>query len=269
MKVFEVLPSELIFMASYLGADEFFGLQNPFFGMSEKETQSALADAQSSLAEKKYASLDFDGNFTPVESIELMSEVCSHCDSYITVDVMEKGIEQAPVRFYFLDNYTVRLSGTDMLRLELVSSDEIEAELLDLSDKYAPHTCDISQEPFLIPLSTLAKAQLVSDELEKQREYLTELKCPDIFTEILVSGFKRETNYCAVTLVDFTTKKVDSVICLQSGDKTLRMVSIKENDVNCWELSLMDSSVMKNALSIMIKDPLEQLKEGGDDDALS
>ncbi|MDR2570297.1 MAG: hypothetical protein LBD23_08375 [Oscillospiraceae bacterium] len=45
-------PRELIFMAFYLDADEFYGIGDPFIGMSEKETQAEFSQAQSSIADK-------------------------------------------------------------------------------------------------------------------------------------------------------------------------------------------------------------------------
>lgn len=259
--------SELILMASYLGAEEFFGIENPFFGMSEKETQAALEDAQSTLAEKRYAALDFEGNFSPSEVLKHLSGVCAFCERYVAVDILEKGAAQNPVRFYFRGSSAVRLSGDGAIKLESVSAGQIDDELMGLAEKYAPAAQAIVREPVTLPLSALAKAQAASDNAGKQRASLITGGCPEPFAAILTDGFQRQADYCTITLMDFAAKRVDSVLCLISEHGTLRLVPANVDGADCWTLSNIDTPVMRAAIAAMLHESLEQLGKGGESDA--
>ena len=256
MDSIELSASELIFMASYLGADEFYGIPNPFFGMSERETQAALADAQVSLAEKRYAELDFDGNFSPGGALEHLASVCSNCDCYVSVNIMEYGNAQTPVCFYFWEGSVAKLSGGDVLKLESFATGQVESELLALAEKYAPARCDPAQEPVSVPLSAVTKAQVESDEAEKQCVALVSSGCPRYFAGILAAGLQSQADYCSLVLTDFVDKRVDSIIWLRAGDGALRMVPVEAGGADCWALSQIDARSMQEAITAMMRQTL-------------
>lgn len=91
MEEMTLSTKEFLLAAANLGAKNFFGISDPFYGMTVEEIQSECQNLQCSLEKKGYATVDFEGSFelTP-EAASLISS-CIKCRSYLLVQLGEAG----------------------------------------------------------------------------------------------------------------------------------------------------------------------------------
>ena len=128
MNEIKLSPRELLLIAAELGAKEFLGIPDAFFGMEAAEIKQEIVRLKASLEQKGYGESDFDGGFVLNEEILAVVETCTNCDTFIVVDA-KRGDEVQPREMYYtLGDWMVRFQdGGDTVTLTKL---EDEAALL-------------------------------------------------------------------------------------------------------------------------------------------
>ena len=106
-------PRELLFISALLNGTEFLGIPDAFFGMEDTEIQQVLLNLQSSLEEKGYAEMDFDGSFVLKEDVSDMVDICANCEIFVVVDKNEAGKAQIRELYYVKATSIVKLSESE------------------------------------------------------------------------------------------------------------------------------------------------------------
>ena len=84
---------EILHIIGSLGKDDFFGIDDGYIDMDDIEINSAIANAETSLIEKGYAELDFNGNFSVAKEVSDVLLICADCEKMLDIEIsgMNKG----------------------------------------------------------------------------------------------------------------------------------------------------------------------------------
>ena len=82
MKSLRLSARELAYLTGLLGADEFYGLEDPFFGLDRSEISAAVRKAQEDLDARGLLEMNFVGGASVSQAAADVVSVCARCDSY-------------------------------------------------------------------------------------------------------------------------------------------------------------------------------------------
>lgn len=225
---------ELLFAGAQLGAKKFFGLPDPFYGMTADEIRREIGQLQQSLEKKGYAEMGFDDAFRLTVEAAAMVEVCAKCQNYLLVRLTPPGGTSWQLLFYAGEAGLVQMDArNEVLKLNWIEEEAVaESILKELlpadSGSGETATAVVKQED-------LAKAQaLAIDDPGKAEELLAGLGCPRPMAKLMVQGFRHEAGYYVFCKSDFQTRTLDEMILLQneSGAVCLTLEDLNENQWN-------------------------------------
>lgn len=222
---------ELLFAGAQLGAKKFFGLPDPFYGMTADEIRQEIGRMQQSLEKKGYAEMGFDDAFQLTGEVSAMVEVCAKCQRYLLVRLTPPGEAARQLLVYAGPAGLVQVDARgEELKLNWIDEEAVaESVLKELlpaaSGSGEAASATVKQED-------LAQAQVLAiDEPEKALELLAGLGCPAPAAKLLVQGFRHEAGCYVLCKSDFQTRTLDEMILLQdeSGAVCLTLEDVNEN----------------------------------------
>ena len=89
----EVSTKELMYAASILGADHFWGIGDPFLGMHPQDIQKEWMTLPKSLAAKGYANLGFEDSIQLKEECRRLVDICCSCEKLLAMEVNQSSRE--------------------------------------------------------------------------------------------------------------------------------------------------------------------------------
>ena len=234
-------PKELLFIAANLGATEFMGIPDAFFGMEEDDMQQEASAIQSSLEEKGYAEMDFDGDFALLDSISEAVNICANCDVFIAVDVNIVG--QVPQRHLYYEKSGSIIKITEdangYFLSPLDTSKQLAADILQNSTIQMPNSS-------LLKDASLSNATLIAIKSSKgdagNIDTLIKNGCDETSAKAIISGLAEEADYFSITAIVYsgTTEGVYSL-----------MLSIHENGM--YSLEPVPSTLDEGDGNVMFK----------------
>ena len=246
MNEMTISARELLFAGAQLGAKMFFGLPDPFYGMTQEEIRREIGQMQVSLERKGYAQLGFDDAFTLTPEAAALVEVCAKCQRYLLVQLTppeapawqllvyssEAGLVEAEVQD---ENVTLRRIAQNAV------AERILAQLPPASGSGEAAAAVVKQEAL-----TQARA-LAVDEPEKALELLAGCGCPAEMAALLVQGFRREAGRYVFCRSDFQTRTLDEMILLQNGSGAvcLTLADVYENQ---WKAEYLPAGATEQPL---------------------
>ena len=253
---------ELLFAASRLGAQTFFGLPDPFWGMDETDIALELTQLQMSLAKKGYASVGFDDAFKLSSDAEELVSVCANCEQYIMADLVSPGgIHKNPL-FHVSEGKAVRISEEKgSLTLRPVKSPEISGLIWE-EMAWSEDDSISSTQAYSLPYKCIAGAQeLAESQPGRAVSLLMSEGCPGQLARILQEGFARKANFCSVSVTDLVGRRFEYFICVRNASGSILLTPMPGAADDCWELRSVSSSELREQLDSLCK--LPDL-EGGD-----
>lgn len=234
MKMLELKPRELVYIASVLGAKEFFGLKDPFYGMSRSEISTAISAMQMELNASGIIEMDFIGSVHISESVKSLVSVCAYCDAYVLGEYQKStGTEQFTL--YFKGEHTVLLclSGEKVV---LKVSDI--ADVLDLVSELIER-CEVSEETsvskekckFSYEIVNEARHLALHESTEAAREKMLSSGLNCSIAEVFLNSFTNNSRRNAFVATNFVTNSVDSVLSITDS---AHMVCIEKNQEQNW-----------------------------------
>ena|GEM_PF-3033693 len=225
MNEVKMSPRELLLIAAELGAKEFLGIPDAFFGMEAAEIKQEIVRLKASLEQKGYGESDFDGGFALHEEIMAVVETCTNCDTFIVVDA-KKGDEVQPRDLYYtLGDWIVRLQDEgDTVTLAKIAD---EAELLS----GIKHKIQLKNgaEGDALAAVTVPNALLLSLKADAADgiKPLVELGADERAAQAVVEGLLGKANFYSVivTAINGEKRGVHSVILLDSKHGIYKMSS--------------------------------------------
>lgn len=213
-------PKELLVLASKLGADTFYGLQNPFRGMSRAEIKASIPQIQQQAEKRKLAIMGFEQEFAVEKNVAELISVCANCDRYMTLDVIVNGKHQPREVVYSNDcdivllqdlSDEVTLQKTDVNVLQDIIYKQYFSEQIDKTPQ---------DKEIRIPATFLSKIHVVDSN---GKEQLIKYGCSEGMAEAIIQGINRRCTYLSMVRVDFQNRLCLSLICVISNFGIVRL----------------------------------------------
>lgn len=253
IKVNEIKLSskELLVLSSFLGADNFFGIKDPFRGMTRDEIRAEIPLIQLQAEKNGLASLGFDNSFIISSETDRIISACAMCDMYLSIDVINCGIQQAREMFYSRGFTTVYLKyiGENATLLE-ESNQEFAKKLMTTLFAPCSAVLPVKQESVYIHQSTLAQAYTEPEDQMVQK--LMDEGCSSEMATVIASGLQRKCKYCSLLAVNLTNRAVKNLICIISPQGTIRLHPADMEDMDIWLAHWITKSQIEGILSDML-----------------
>lgn len=218
-------PKELVVLASKLGAITFYGIPDPFRGMSRAEIKAALPQIQHQAEQRGLATMGFDLSFSVnTEAAEIIS-ACTMCDGYLTVDAVIDGVREPREVLYRSDCNSILLRDEhDVITLQKVSADEVQDTIcrkyLSKQRETIPQGQDFRMLPSLL-------GELRTMECGGTEKLQACGSTPEM-AETILQGLSGKCLYLSVVNVDLQKKNCASLLLVISD---IGMVRLRlEND---------------------------------------
>lgn len=209
---------ELMYVAAQAGAKEFYGLKDPFKGVSEADVQDVLTEVQTGLDRKGYAQMDFQGAFVIQEEMAELVKTCAFCDAYLCVQPV-RGTPVKPAVIYFRQGAQVLLTEAgdqqSVVLRECMAEEAQDALKLKaglMSKAEYTDACDL-------PFECLSEAMQAMKEGQMQRakQVITQVCACKTLQELLLDGMLGRVEVALWSMTDLKNQQVHSLFWL--GDE--------------------------------------------------
>lgn len=220
-----VTPQELMYLAVNVGADEFFGIADPFMGMTLEEIHASLEDVKLSLDKKGYVRMSFDGDIQVDGEVEKLVKICAFCNGCISVDKFRNG-ERAQLLVYIThDDFVVLLPSDNSLCLFAIDIRQAREQLAEavgeIPDKTAFASVRLHYTQWRELRTMLADGSMNAPS--KGAEHCDETLCA-----ILADGFSGKSDYVMLLAVGFGGHHTGSMILLHTASGSA--CAVQEDD---------------------------------------
>lgn len=247
---------EILHIIGLLGKDDFFGIEDGFIDMDDMEINSAIATAESSLLDKEYAELDFNGNFSIRKDVSDILLVCADCEKMLDVEI--SGVNKRKIKntIYSKDNKLVVFETVDNshYKIKYCLLEDIKSIIFNNLHWIQEKTAIPGRFFFTQKVLTEAKQTLgfgAEEQLVKE--------CHNTNTaKVIANGLNGHSNYYAFNLFDFETEtiEINSLMILNSADGSLEMESASNDADSSYAFKPIDYEAVKSR----IKDTLNKLE---------
>lgn len=240
---------ELLVLAVMLGANNLYGMKDPFRGMNQREIWAEIPTVQLELEKKGYISLGFDNDIKIVPEVQDLLSICIHCDKYLIFDSIVDGKLQDKNVLFFLHNVKCVLMKQNASNWELQDS-ELSEFITELQNKILINCEDFSgtDEKVLITQSDLERAAQQSDD-RQALEMLHNLGCSPAMTKVLLAGFRRNCTYYSLRMFDLTMRSVQTLNCLLSEHGGLQITPVEVNSFTNSQITWINRKQTKELLA--------------------
>lgn len=242
-------PKELLVLSSQMGAKSFFGIQDPFRGMTKNEIRSELPEIQLQLEKRGLATLGFDDSFTLTALCQEIIPTCVFSEQYIVLDSIISGVPQPKSLLYFRNGEIVSLHESKMgLELKKVSANDAITSVLLSGYTYCANS---AKELTSAKLSQSLLAEVREMETQEGVNTLIKAGCPSSIAQALVMGLHQECGYCSLIAIDLKKPAFNDIICVITQDGNLRLSLAEEDDT--WMATWVSKDGIHNEVESMIK----------------
>lgn len=234
MAKLELNPKELVYLASILGATEFFGLKDPFYGMSRNEIAAAISMAQQQLSERGIMEMDFTGSISVTEKAKSIVYDCAFCNAYVLGEYQkEKTTEQFIVYFKESNMILLRFFG-EKIQLDTCSVTDVLDIVSELIEHGQSENDTIAQKEyyrFSYNLVNEAKQLVLHDKREVACEMLLSAGLSGNIAETFLNSFINDSCRSAFVVTDFARNTVEPVLCITDS---IRMICMEKEPEYDW-----------------------------------
>lgn len=189
----QLTKEELLYLAALKGADNMWGIEDPFRDKSDLEIRTALLEMQGALLQKACLEATLDGPFSVSKLYSDLIEECANSSRVYVLSSSQLEAEQAHLRFFVGDNAIVRYQFRETVTLEFVNKDLMKAEMLGLfgDEPGDGDTCSL--------VTGVARLRRMGS-LSKRR-FLQELKycgCEESLALLIADGLQGNSDFCSL-----------------------------------------------------------------------
>lgn len=242
---------ELLFAGAQLGANRFFGIPDPFYGMTEEQILSEIPKLQSSLEKRGLAQMGFDDSFALTEEAKALVAPCARCRRYLlhSRTLPENGQQ---IVLVYTDGSAVveaECSGQEVILRALGPDDAIPRVLA----RMRPGSGGADQ-----PAAHLRRADLVTvrgdaiDEPAAARQKLETLGCPAASAALLVEGFRHEAEFHQLIHADLDRRTLNHAMSIQ-GEQGALWLTLEDPDEELWLVEYLPGGVDAGRLAVLCR----------------
>lgn len=244
-----VSPKELLVLSSKVGSKRFFGIQDPFRGMTRNEIKSELPTIQLRLEKKGLVSLGFDDSFTLTPLCNSIIPICGFCEKYIALDSIVAGTVQPRALLYFRNTEIVSLYESDKgLEIKKVSIDDAIKFMLSSGFENCVNTKEAITS---VKIAQSLLAEVRGLEVQEGVNTLSRAGIASSIAQALVMGLHQECGYSSLSAVDLKNRTFNSVICVMTQDGNLRLNPTEDNDT--WQAIWVSKDEIHSEIESIIK----------------
>ena len=243
---------QLMVLASELGAEHFYGIQDPFREMRMEEIRAEYPALLSSLEQLGYLSQGFDEAVSIPETIRQLIKVCIACEQYLTVDEIHMGKSAPGLVVYKRASVCACIEKKeDFVKLRPVKLDDGAGLVLrQLKELYAPQS-DVPLSPLVYPLEQKT-LQLCAVQGVEVRQVLREAGLPDPIAALLAATLQQQGHYCCIHVVDLQHRSLQS-LCVAYNERLLLQLRPDTEAPSTWLLQLRSLSDIEEELLAMLQ----------------
>lgn len=253
MELLSLSPRALLYLASQLGAQTFWGIPDPFRGLSKQELLETISALQIELEQKGLVSWGFDESVHIREDISRLISVCSGCEKYLTVGCVATGTETFSVKFYSAGGAVVAIEQNDAeaeLLLRKVSESQCR-ELLKSMKFGGGDKVPLKQKTVDLPIHIFGGAKnMISAEAEA---LLISYGCSPAQAALIHMCLRGKGEYYSALLFDFVKKQFNNLSYMSAEDSGTLRITYMEDDPSHCSIAWVSESDLKQALDSMIK----------------
>ncbi len=237
MREIQLSPKELIYIASILGAKEFFGVPDPFFGMARNEIVASIDMIQTNLTSKGLLEMDFSGTIRVQEDVACLIKKCAFCDSYIA-GAIQGNTATKQIVFYCKETEIFALiSDDDLLCIyETNISDAIHRimEMLDSEVINIPSSSSKTSSRFSSNIieKTRKEALAGQSSVARQEMLLAGISAP--IASVFLNSFQTSVKLYVFVATSFVKKKVESLLCINSDGSLVTIEKCEDSEHGTW-----------------------------------
>lgn len=233
---------ELLFASAQLGTDRFYGLPDPFYGMTQEQVYSEIPKLQSGLESRGLARQGFDGSFALTEEVKTLIAPCAQCQQYLLFRSILSGGGKQMILVYSDDTAVVEVEcqEKDVALRALKSFDATPRAL----GRIRPVTQPVG-EPGSVHLlqSDLVEARASAiDRPADAREMLRGLGCSAECASLLAEGFRREADFYLLVRADLKQRTLSHAMAVQ-GSRGGVWLLLEDPDQSLWEAEYLPGGV--------------------------
>ena len=208
-----VTPQELMYLAVKVGADEFFGIADPFMGMTFEEMRASLEDAKLSLDKKGYVQMNFDGDIQVDGEVEKLVKICAFCNGCISVDRFRDG-ERAQLLVYIANNDFVVLSrSVNSLCLSARDIRQVREHFAEAVGEVSENTAFASVKMHYTQWKELS-TMIVGESMKAPSDGAA--CCDETLRAILADAFRGKRDYVMLFAMGLEGRRTSSMILLHT-----------------------------------------------------
>lgn len=249
---------EILHIIGSLGKDDFFGIDDGYTDMDDMEINGAIAKAETSLIEKGYAELDFNGNFSVGKDVSDILLICAECEKMLDIEI--SGVNKSKIKktIYAKEHKLVEFNaiGNSTYIITYCVIGDIKTAIFN--------NLNWIREKSTMPGRFLFTQKVLTDAKQTlgfgtEEHLLKECKNTDT-AKVIANGLNGNSNYYSFTLFDFEKEAIEisCLMVLNSVDGSLEMEPDDSDEGNSYAFKPIDYETVKNK----IEDTLTKLGGG-------
>ena len=227
---------ELLLAGAYVGAKTFYGLEDPFYGMTPEQIRGEIPGLRASLAKRKLAEERFDGGFALGAEVKALVAPCAKCQRYLLVRSSTPEGGETMMVFYIGEGALVEvLPEAGELKLRLL--EDGQAVVGRVMEKVASAQIPQAEgSAALLRQQELAEIQRQAvEDAPGAKASLLDLGCSGEMAETLVSGFRHEATTHVLIRADLEKRTMDEAMAVEMEDGTV-WITLSDPEEEAWEV---------------------------------
>lgn len=265
MEKISIPSTELMVLASYFDKNYFYGVGDPFFGMTPEEIKTNVQNAKMELDKKGFISMGFDGSEEVTEKGKELLSRTLEAEDYIFFDGLIDGEPQNRILCY---------KNKDKETKCIVSQGEIEITESNLDDVISGFKklyfdrnvkCETSGQTFICKMELLKELKEIFDELKEETsakeiedriiKKLVDSGADKLIADGICKGLLKNCNYISVMAGNTEKRNLKSFQLIVTNDKIVYLQALN-NIANEVSYQLVDMDKVSN----MIKEIFNNLE---------
>lgn len=265
MEKINIPAIELIVLASYFDKSYFYGISDPFFGMTVEEIKASIESSKRELDKKGFISMGFDGTEEVTEKGKELIDRTLLSKEYLLFDGLIDGEAQNRISYYKSQNVETMCTKSDN-NITIVESN-IDSVIDNFSKLYLERNVksENSEKIFICKMELLKELKEIFDEL-KENESAKEIEDRIVkklldsgadknIAEGICKGLLKNCNYVSIIAGNIKERDLKSFQLIVTEDMILSLYTLNniENEVRYQIIS-------KDKVVNMIKETIKELE---------
>lgn len=245
MKEWKLSAKALLVLASSLQAQHFYGMRDPFFGMTAQEIRAEQDTLLADLEQTGCVTLGFDGSVSVAPELGQLVQICTDCQVYATVDAICAGQIQ-PRRLLYRRDGACALVEQDGAAVTLQAYDWQQAPACILGEALQT----VPEEPAaVLPQPLLQKLPGLEEPAAVAK--LQAAGCGEQMSRLLFRGLTRTADYRSIGVVELARRSLQCIALVSGPEGQLQLLA-DDDYTDQWHVSWQTASALQRAVAALL-----------------